>query len=77
MAYIKDLIHMERLDPTKLNIVWGGCGTGKTTWAIEELPGLLGIEPKDAIFVTSRAITAEQLKAKLDGRTELEPIPEP
>lgn len=77
MPYIKDLIHMERFDPAKLNIVWGGCGTGKTTWAIEELPGLLGIEPKDAIFVTSRAITAEQLRAKLDGQTELEPIPEP
>lgn len=77
MAYIKDLIHMERFDPTKLNIVWGGCGTGKTTWAIEELPSLLGIEPKDAIFVTSRAITAEQLRAKLDGQTELKPIPDP
>ena len=63
MAYIKDLIHMERFDPTKLNIVWGGCGTGKTTWAIEELPGLLGIEPKDAGYYR-RAIESQA------GRTD-------
>ena len=74
MSYINNVIHMERLSSGKLNVVWGGCGTGKTTWALNELPKLLGIESRDIIFITSRAITAAQLRAKFDGLAEVEPL---
>lgn len=73
---MSDAIHIERLTSGKLNMVHGGCGTGKTTWAINELPQILGIEPRDVLFITSRAITAAQLRAKLDGLTEVKSLPE-
>lgn len=76
VAYMKEALHLDRLTSGKLNMVLGGCGTGKTTWAINELPQILGIEPRDVLFITSRAITAAQLRAKLDGLTEVKSLPE-
>ena len=73
---MSDTINIERLTSGKLNMVLGGCGTGKTTWAINELPQILGIEPREVLFITSRAITAAQLRAKLDGLTEVKSLPE-
>lgn len=60
--YISDLITgHESFRPHAFNLITAGCGAGKSYFVAHHLPILFSdVEPRDIIFVTSRAITVDQ-----------------
>lgn len=58
---VSKLIDISKIDKSKINFVEAGTGTGKSYWALRELPNQLkNIRPEQIIFVTSRLITKDQ-----------------
>ena len=68
--YISDVIDMGKIKPGQFNLITGGCGSGKTTFVLEDLLNHFpDVKPAQMIIVTSRSITAEQMDHDHDGVT--------
>lgn len=61
------------IDRRKLNLVVSGCGTGKTFFFASHLPEVCRLRACDILFVTSRAIAAEQQAVQYDSLVRLSP----
>ena len=62
--YISDVVDMDKIKPGQLNLITGGCGSGKTTFVLEDLLGYFpNVMPEEMIIVTSRSITVDQMES--------------
>lgn len=57
---VSDLIDISRIDKSKINLILAGTGSGKSYYALRELPNQLSIKLEEILLITSRSITKEQ-----------------
>lgn len=61
--YINDVIEVDKIKPRQFNLITGGCGSGKTTFILEDLlKHFPDVKPEQMMVVTSRSITAHQME---------------
>lgn len=60
-TYISDLVDVSEIEQGAFNLISSGCGTGKTDFCAKKLCEGLNILPSEALLVTSRALTVDQL----------------
>lgn len=66
--YISDIVDMEKIEPGQFNLITGGCGSGKTTFVLEDLlRHFPDVRPEQMIVVTSRSITVSQMECEHEG----------
>ena len=62
IRYMADIIDVTDLRADAFNLITGGCGTGKTYFCSNYLLDRIeGVKPSEVIFISSRAITVNQM----------------
>lgn len=62
MEYISDIITKDMIQPHRFNLIYAGCGTGKTYWVTHQILDMWKdeVKPGDILYITSRRLAAEQ-----------------
>lgn len=67
MAYISDLNFKNNIVPHKLNLLYAGCGTGKTEWATKKVfQDFPDIKPCETLLIVPKTWIAKQQAEKMN-----------